>query len=133
MTNATTAQVELGGESLILHPARAAWWPRCSTLLLADTHFGKAATFRQAGLPVPHGTTARMLQRWTDLMQEFQPRRMIVLGDFVHAATRSEHDFELELVEWRRQHAELHMVLVRGNHERGHAELFTELRLEVVA
>ncbi|MGV3486282.1 MAG: ligase-associated DNA damage response endonuclease PdeM [Planctomycetaceae bacterium] len=128
----TTATVEVAGERLLLHPAKIVWWARRSTLLLADTHFGKAATFRQAGLPVPQGTTARMLQRWTDLLQEFRPQRMILLGDFVHHATRADRDFEGELVDWRRRHLELQMMLVRGNHDRGHAELFSTLGLDLV-
>lgn len=132
MNSSSTARVQVAGESLVLHPARAVWWPRRATLLLADTHFGKAATFRQAGLAVPHGTTARMLQRWTDLMQEFAPERVIILGDFVHSSTRAELGFESELIRWRKRYRELRLTLIRGNHDRGQGELFTALQLELL-
>ena len=39
-------------------PERAAFWRDASTLLVADCHFGKTASFRRHGLPVPEGSTA---------------------------------------------------------------------------
>lgn len=132
MNSAAATIVEVAGESLVLHPAKVAWWIRKSTLLLADSHFGKAATFRQAGLVVPPGTTARMLQRLSDLVQECKAERIIVLGDFVHSSARAESDFESELIAWRNQHRNLCLTLIRGNHDRGHAELFSAMRFEVL-
>jgi uncharacterized protein len=124
--------VRLMGEPMVLHPAKVAWWPRRATLFLADTHFGKAATFRQAGLPVPTGTTAALLSRLTAVIAEFNPERLIVLGDLVHASTRTILDFETELLDWRAAHDTLELILIRGNHDRGHAKLFAEMRLHVV-
>jgi len=40
------------GEELLLLPQRALWWPAQKTLLVADLHFGKAATLRAHGIPV---------------------------------------------------------------------------------
>ena len=51
-----------GGTALWLLPQRAVWWPAARTAFVADVHFGKAATFRRAGQPVPHGTTAANLR-----------------------------------------------------------------------
>jgi uncharacterized protein len=41
---------------IVLLPGRAAWMPATRTLLVADLHLGKAATFRHAGIPVPEGS-----------------------------------------------------------------------------
>ena len=38
---------------VVLLPGRAALLPASRTLLVSDIHLGKAATFRQAGIPVP--------------------------------------------------------------------------------
>ena len=51
------------GMALQLLPQRALWWPAARMVMVADVHFGKAATFRRAGQPVPHGTTADNLAR----------------------------------------------------------------------
>ncbi|NBP80976.1 hypothetical protein EBU58_09735, partial [bacterium] len=46
-----------------LLPGRGAWLPTSRTLLVADLHLGKAASFRHAGLPVPEGSSGGDLQR----------------------------------------------------------------------
>src|SRR3982074_1557313 len=48
--------IELAGEEIILLPERAIYWPRAETLFVADTHWGKDATFRAAAIAVPGGT-----------------------------------------------------------------------------
>ena len=50
-------RVELAGEELWLLAEKAIYWPRHTTLLIADAHFGKSAAYRQLGQPVPVGTT----------------------------------------------------------------------------
>ena len=45
-------EIEWAGEKLVLLPERAIWWAREKTLFIADPHFGKASTFRSAGLAV---------------------------------------------------------------------------------
>ena len=51
------------GTVLWLLPGRAVWWPQARSLFVADVHFGKAASFRHAGQPVPTGTTADNIAR----------------------------------------------------------------------
>ena len=41
------------GHDLWLHPGGAAFLPGPCALLVADAHFGKAASFRRLGVPVP--------------------------------------------------------------------------------
>jgi len=110
---------------------RLAWWPAEKLLMLADSHFGKAATFRKAGLPVPIGTTGRMLEVLSDALSALQPSRLMVLGDFVHSMTPADRDFERELFDWRLTHSSLPITLVLGNHDRNRHRLFKELRLDV--
>jgi metallophosphoesterase superfamily enzyme len=50
---------------ILLLPGRAAFLPASATLLVADLHLGKAATFRQAGIPVPEGSAQADLARLT--------------------------------------------------------------------
>ncbi|MFT3721471.1 ligase-associated DNA damage response endonuclease PdeM [Pseudorhodoferax sp.] len=112
--------VEWAGEALALLPERALWWPARRTLLVADLHLGKAASFRAAGQPVPVGTTQRNLARLDALIARHAPRQLVVLGDFLHAASARTPALLAALADWRARHAALAVTLVRGNHD-GHA------------
>lgn len=114
-----TLNVVFGSEELILLADRALYWPRRKTLLLADVHLGKDASFRAAGLPVPAGNSAKDLARITSLVHQTGADRLIILGDLVHG--RSSHQPELSeaVRRWRSAHQHLDVLLVRGNHDRG--------------
>lgn len=110
--------ITIVGEELQLLPDRAIHWVRASTLLIADPHFGKAATFRAAGIFVPAGTTATTLARLDALLHATGARRIIFLGDFLHAR-EGRHPSTLASIDaWRAKHASIDMLLVRGNHDR---------------
>jgi DNA ligase-associated metallophosphoesterase len=111
-------RVEAHGEELLLLPERALFWPRTRTLLIADAHFGKAASFRAAGVPVPHGTTAGALARADGLLERTSARRIVFLGDFLHAKEGRAPNTVQALAEWRERHETIDMTLVRGNHDR---------------
>jgi DNA ligase-associated metallophosphoesterase len=111
-----TAEVE--GEQLILMPERMAYWERAQTLLVADAHFGKAAAFRAAGVPVPRGTTTGSLARLDAVLARTGASRAVFLGDFLHAREGREAETTRVVAEWRRRNAAVDMVLVRGNHDK---------------
>ena len=107
------------GQMLHLLPQRAAYWAEARTLLVADAHFGKAATFRALGVPVPGGTTADALRRLDGALAETSARRVIFLGDLLHAREGRAAATLDAIAAWRARHADIEMVLVRGNHDRG--------------
>lgn len=111
------AVVQIAGEALTLLPERAIWWAARRTLLVADPHFGKAATFRALGVPVPRGTTTGTLARLDAIIARNSPDRLIFLGDFLHAAEGRDSETLRVLNEWRRNHQPIEMTLVRGNHD----------------
>lgn len=88
-----------------------------ATLLVADAHFGKAASFRLRGVPVPQGTTTETLARLTDALAQTQATRIIFLGDFLHSAEAHAAPTQLAIARWRNQHSALDLTLVRGNHD----------------
>ena len=106
-----------GGEEVLLLPERALWWPAGGTLFVADVHLGKAATFRARGLPVPAGTTGDNLARLAWLLERYRAGRLVVLGDFLHAAEAHTAPLLAALAGWRAAWAAVDMVLVRGNHD----------------
>ncbi len=104
-------------EVLHLSPERAIYWPAQKTLLVADTHFGKSAAFRQAGIALPHGLTAANLRRLSALVDATRAERMIVLGDLLHSrGGRAEKTMD-EIGRWRAECQNLEIVLIRGNHD----------------
>lgn len=113
-----SATVVVAGETLELHPERAAYWPGRRTLLVADPHFGKAASFRALGVRVPRGTTEGALARLDALVARLAPERIEFLGDFLHAREGRNDETFRAIAEWRAQHGEIAMRLVRGNHDR---------------
>jgi len=107
----------IAGETLELFAARAVFRRSTSTLLVADPHFGKAAAFRAAGVFVPEATTAATLARLDALLEATSARRLIFLGDFLHAK-EGRHPGTLQtLSQWRLRHSAVEMILVRGNHD----------------
>lgn len=110
--------VQLAGSELWLLADKAIWWPAQQALLVADIHVGKAAAYRALGQPVPHGTTANNLQRLDALLQRFACRRLIFLGDFLHAPGSRTPSTLAALAGWRERHPGLHVTLVRGNHDK---------------
>jgi DNA ligase-associated metallophosphoesterase len=107
----------LAGERIELLAERALHWPRAATLFVADVHLGKAAAFRAGGVPLPRGGTAADLARLAALIERTQARRLVVLGDLLHAAAGRVAALDAAFRAWRAQHAALEIMLVRGNHD----------------
>jgi uncharacterized protein len=110
--------VSVLGETLLLLPERAVFWPAAAVLWMADTHWGKAAAFRAAGLPVPRGTTLESLTRIDQALDRTGARSIYFLGDFLHAAEGRVPGTLAVLSRWRQRWPGIDMVLVRGNHDR---------------
>lgn len=124
--------VAVRGQELVLLPERAALWRDQGTLLVADPHFGKAATFRAAGIPVPAGTTREGLARMDAMLARTGARRVVFLGDFLHARGGRGTDTLAALVAWAASHPRLELLLVRGNHDRHAGDPPPETRVRCV-
>ena len=119
-------------ETLWLLPDKALYWPARRALLVADVHIGKAASYRALHQPVPRGTTEATWARLDTLLASHDCQLLVVLGDFLHARTARAPATLARLQAWRQRHAELRMVLVRGNHDRHAGDPPAELDIEVV-
>jgi DNA ligase-associated metallophosphoesterase len=123
-------RVELQGELLTLLAERALLWERTGTLVVADAHFGKAAAFRAAAIPLPGGTTTETLSRLSTALGRTGARRLLLLGDFFHARSGRAPATLAAIADWRQRHADLEIVLVRGNHDRGAGDPPREWRFD---
>ena len=129
--------IELAGEQVLLLPQKALYWPRMRLLAVADIHFGKAASFRALGVPVPRGTTAENLALLDLLLAAHEVEHVVFLGDFLHARAAHAPATLAALAHWRaRWQAErpaLRLTLVRGNHDLHAGDPPPQLGIEVVS
>lgn len=107
-------QVVIGERKLLLHAQKAAFLPDTGTLICSDAHIGKAGHFRLNGIPVPSETNKGNFRRLSRLFDEFEPSRIVFLGDLMHSKVNSEWT---EFLGFLDLFPAIRRVLVRGNHE----------------
>jgi DNA ligase-associated metallophosphoesterase len=110
-------RVVIAGQTLEPQPERALLWVERETLLVADLHIGKAATFRDHAIPIPTGTTVDDLQRLSTSLVRTKAGRLIVLGDLFHSVSAQDERFLHLLRSWRERHSEVELAVVPGNHD----------------
>ncbi|TFW20213.1 ligase-associated DNA damage response endonuclease PdeM [Duganella callida] len=127
-----SAVLYLADEPVWLLPQKALYWPRRQMLVIADIHFGKAASFRALGVPVPAGTTMANLQALDLLIERHHIRHVLFLGDFLHSRAAHAPATLAALAAWRDRHPALQLTLVRGNHDARAGDPPSLLRIEMV-
>lgn len=130
--NGGDVRIDLQGESVVLLPERALFWEREEALIVADVHLGKAAAFRAAALPLPGGTTAEALARLGAAAERTGARRLLFLGDLLHARAGRAARTLAAVAAWRETHPDLEILLVRGNHDRGAGDPPDDWRIRCV-
>jgi uncharacterized protein len=125
-------RINLAGCATDLLPSGAMYLIDSGSLLIADLHLGKASSFRQLGVPVPHGTTQDNLTALSADLHITQAQQLIFLGDFLHARAAHTPALHEALTSWRQMHAQLPMRLIRGNHDSRAGDPPAALGVEVV-
>ncbi|WP_209588984.1 ligase-associated DNA damage response endonuclease PdeM [Massilia sp. UBA6681] len=128
----SSVAVRVAGETLLLLPEKALYWPHEKMLAIADIHFGKAAAFRALGVPVPRGTTTENLQGLDALVEAHGARHVVFLGDFLHARAAHASATQQAMLAWRERRRDLQLTLVRGNHDRHAGDPAAALGIDLV-
>ncbi len=95
LADAVSQPVSVCGRQLIADNSGALYWPSQSTLLVADLHVQNAPA--EHGAPMP-SATRRTLTRLAEVMDRYEPARVIALGDGAHTdapARMSAEDLEV--------------------------------------
>ena len=134
MTGSVVAHLHviIAGERMLLLPEKAVYWPAHKMLIIADIHFGKAASFRAQGIPVPRGTTTENLVKLDALIDAHGAEHVVFLGDFLHARAAHASSTQQAMLAWRERRRELRLTLVRGNHDKHAGDPATALGIELV-
>jgi len=111
------ATITMAGHDLQLLPERAVFWPERSWLFVADTHWGKCQTLRDAGAGVPSGPLLADLERLKIAARRMSASRVVVLGDLVHGPSSLAAGMDELIRQWRSS-LDCAMSLVPGNHDR---------------
>jgi metallophosphoesterase superfamily enzyme len=120
-TTPTSREIESG---VRLDVRRALWLAATGSLVVADLHWGYAASHRAAGNLLPAWGDAAIAAALDALVADYQPREMIWLGDVIHAAAgRARAEAYLHA-------AKVPVVVLRGNHDRAWQHQPTSTALE---
>jgi uncharacterized protein len=114
----SNVQIDCAGETVILLADRALLWPAERTLFIADLHLGKSEIFRRSGIPIPEGHTLTDLARLDRIIDAHEVRRIVLLGDFLHAASPEASTHGQAFTAWRATRSHVAFVVVAGNHDR---------------
>ena len=95
---------------------KALFWEEEKTLILADIHIGKGTVFRKAGIHIPKGIMDDDLLKISRLIQTYDVKKCIIVGDLIHAKSGLSEDVKLTFSNWlKSMNIEVHLVL--GNHD----------------
>lgn len=105
---------EIAGRRLALMPERAVLDLETGDLFVADLHVGKSTAFRTNAIPIPDGDTEADLARLGAALERSGAKRLIILGDFLHAI---DSHLDRSWKDWKATRPELGVTVVRGNHD----------------
>jgi len=106
-------KIEIKNNHFTLHPSGALFWEEQAVLLISDVHLGKIAHFRKHGLAVPSTAIPENFNRLDEVVNFFNPKTIIFLGDLFHSEINSEWNFFCDWV----HKMNVEIILVEGNHD----------------
>ncbi len=113
-----TIEIICQEETLQLDYRRCIYWPSHKTLLLADVHLGKDNIFRQHGMAIPEGISEDNLNHIRQLLHEYKPEQLLILGDFVHAVPSPQEPWISSLAKLIHEFSSTVFTIVSGNHDK---------------
>ncbi len=124
----TTLELEPG---LMAHASGALWLPETGVALVADAHLGYGWAQRRRGAlgPVRDSASDKKLAA---MMDELQPKKIVFLGDLVHAPKPAPGERAAIEETLRAILNKTEVIAVRGNHDRAFGRDFAELGIPVV-
>lgn len=114
MPDVKICRLELAGQHLQLHPLRCIYWEEEKALLIADLHLGKARHFRRSGIAVPLAVADANLDKLISVIWDFQPERVLFLGDLFHSEFNRQW---MEFSDLLEQFNTISFELIAGNHD----------------
>lgn len=104
-------------EEFIFDCRRTIYWPNEKILLATDLHWGKTTFLQQHGIAVPDKIFEEDLKRLSQVLQDYEVRTMVILGDLIHHEKSLGHGLIERVAHFRDQNP-CELLLIQGNHDR---------------
>jgi len=108
---------DFGGEKLVLDMSGALYWPAQETLIVADLHLEKGSFYARRGQFLPPYDTRETLERLASVLERYDVRTLIALGDSLHDAAAHERLATEDLARLRELQKSRDWIWVSGNHD----------------
>ena len=108
-----TKSVSILGQNFILYPSGAMFWEEEDSLVISDVHLGKISHFRKHGSAIPQQAVMENFQRMNEVLEIFQPSKILFLGDLFHSSLNKEWVFFEAWLE----NISAEVILIEGNHD----------------
>lgn len=117
LTDYATHQLSLCGKALVADGSGALYWPAERTLIVADLHLEKGSSYAARGVMLPPYDTRETLQRLAHVIDRFDPRQVIALGDSLHDKTAADRIDATNLEMLSILQEDRQWVWITGNHD----------------
>lgn len=107
---------------------KAIWLEEEKSLLVSDTHFGKAGHFRKSGIPIPETIHINDYHKIYQLISTLGAQKVYFLGDLFHS---DHNETWADLLEFLDENPTVNFHLVLGNHDILPAEIYQSSRLQI--
>ncbi|MDQ1166030.1 ligase-associated DNA damage response endonuclease PdeM [Flavobacterium sp. SORGH_AS_0622] len=106
-------KIKINNETFILHCNGAVFWEEKNTIIISDVHLGKVTHFRKHGIAIPQNAISENFRKITEVLDYFNPKKIIFLGDLFHSTKNAEWDlFENWVLDNNHE-----TYLITGNHD----------------
>jgi DNA ligase-associated metallophosphoesterase len=123
--------IHVAGESVVLLPHRAAYWPVARTLLVADLHLDKCEVMRSHGMAIPRALLEEQIARLDGAVRVTGAERVLVLGDLLHAPAGLTGPMVECFAKWRAT-VSVELAVVPGNHDKALSRVADAWRMWVL-
>ena len=107
-------ELDWNGRRYWLLAEKVVYIPDLGTILVADAHFGKAAHFRKAGIPIPEKVHVHDFLKIQKLIKDLAIGEVYFLGDLFHSDWNTSWD---DLEDFAAYFEDCRFHLVKGNHD----------------
>jgi uncharacterized protein len=134
VTNGTNLMdgIEIFGDGL-LSSDRCLFLQDHSAVVIADLHIGYESALEADGIHIPRIQTEGILDSLSEILERYEPEKVIVLGDMKHEFSRNlgqEMKDVRSVLELLDAHAEV--ILVKGNHDNYLENIASRLSIDVL-
>lgn len=110
-------EIDIAGVSMVVDMAGALWLADEKIIVVADLHLEKGSSLARRRVLLPPYDTAATLARLAGLMERYQPRRIIALGDSFHDREAAQRINAADHDALRALQAGREWIWIAGNHD----------------